>query len=98
MPHTRAFADEEFDQDFDTEFHRHDNEDLDPEYDDEDFGSDYYDDDPYDDNDRDLSYARLLNRSGVECRCEKCGTMFTGMPGHGVCSPCADKIEMGVDF
>lgn len=85
MPHTRAFAGDDLEDDFE-------------DFDDEDFDSDFYDDDPYDDNDRELSYARLLNRSGVECRCEKCGTTFTGMPGHGVCSPCADKIEMGFDF
>jgi hypothetical protein len=56
------------------------------------------DDDNFDDNDRELSYARLLQRSGVECQCDYCGRKFTGMPDHGVCSSCADKIEAGWDL
>lgn len=58
----------------------------------------YYDDDPFDDNDRDLSYARLLQQSGVEKKCCYCGCSFVGMPDHGVCSSCADKIEQGWDL
>ena len=63
---------------------------------------DYYSEDPdfldYDDNDRELSYARLLHRQGVTCVCEYCRTEFLGMPDHGVCPSCADKLEAGWDL
>lgn len=65
------------------------------------YGDDTYDDElddmDFDDNDRELSYARLLHRQGVECTCEYCKTKFIGMPSHGVCNSCADTLERGGD-
>lgn len=61
---------------------------------------DQFDDDllDYDDNDRELAYARLLQRQGVQCTCEYCGGGFIGMPSHGVCGRCADMVEAGYDL
>ena len=59
----------------------------------EDGGDDYYDD-----SDREMSYARLLNAQGMNKTCYYCGDTFLGMPDHGVCNGCADKLEQGWDL
>ena len=43
-------------------------------------------------------HAMWLTRYGVERVCMYCETTFLGMPDHGVCPRCADKIEAGWDM
>jgi hypothetical protein len=50
------------------------------------------------DCDDDRSYQRLLAREGVERQCCYCDATFIGMPDHGVCNSCADKLEQGWDL
>ncbi len=67
-------------------------------------------DDEYDDTFDDLleaadlgddgeAYHQLwLARNGVERTCFYCKCVFLGMPDHGVCPSCADKVEAGYDL
>jgi hypothetical protein len=52
--------------------------------------------DSYDNGGR--SYQVLLKYRGVKRTCCYCKTVFVGMPDHGVCPRCADKLEQGYDL
>jgi hypothetical protein len=44
------------------------------------------------------AHAIFLNHYGVQRKCCYCGCGFIGMPDHGVCNSCADKLEQGMDL
>lgn len=65
----------------------------------------FEDDEPEFDNDEDIYgpdgevvYSPWYERMKVDRKCQGCGVHFKGMPDHGYCDRCADKIERGEDI
>lgn len=48
--------------------------------------------------DGDIVYSRYYEAQKVDRTCGYCKRVFRGMPDHGVCDSCADRIERGEDL